>query len=406
MEFLRTLFDTSSFPARWNCGDWTAPHGWTHIISDLGIFLAYTSIPIALFWFIFRRKDLFFPAIFWLFGSFILLCGLTHLLEAIIFWEPFYRFSAVIKAMTAVVSWITVIAVVKVLPTALDLPGLKITNDKLRKEVEQRKAAELEAAQAREELENVLFVASHDLREPVRGIVSFSEMLEMEGSEQLDETGKDLLQRVTRSGKHLAQLISGIQEIAHLREDRRQTEMLDSREAIDTALAELDPLIFSSQGTVEISEKLPTLYSNRFWLERIFYNLISNALKYSEEGVPPVVEINSIPEERLEAERVGIIVSDRNATIPKSKREAIFELFRRNSHPGIEGTGAGLAIVRAAAKRYDGKVWHEARKGGGNRFFITFRDKPYRSKKTSSTGHVPSQKPSESSETLPATSPG
>ena len=92
--FFGNLFDTSSYPARWNCGEWTPLEGWLHIVSDVGIFLAYFAIPAALIYFLLKRKDTPFNGLLFLFAAFILFCGAGHLLEAIIFYYPLYRLSA------------------------------------------------------------------------------------------------------------------------------------------------------------------------------------------------------------------------------------------------------------------------------------------------------------------------
>src|SRR5579862_8300179 len=120
-DFLAKLFDTSDFPARWHCGNWSPGHGWLHIVSDLGVWSAYVAIPCVLGYFVLRRRDIPFSNIFWLFGAFILACGTTHLMEAIIFWHPVYRLAGVIKFLTAVVSWGTVIALIPTVPKALAL---------------------------------------------------------------------------------------------------------------------------------------------------------------------------------------------------------------------------------------------------------------------------------------------
>ena len=122
-DFLNKLFDTSDFPARWHCGQWTSFHGWLHIVSDLAIFGAYMAIPLILVLFTRRRRDLPkpFPSIFWLFGTFIIACGFTHLNEAIIFWTPIYRLAGLVKLGTAVVSWLTLVFLVPSIPKALAL---------------------------------------------------------------------------------------------------------------------------------------------------------------------------------------------------------------------------------------------------------------------------------------------
>ena len=125
LDFFSKLFDTSGFPPRWHCGVWTAGHGWLHIVSDLAVWSAYFTIPCILAYFVLRRRDVPFSNIFWLFGAFILACGTTHLMEAIIFWHPLYRLAGVIKLVTAIVSWGTVVALVPIVPKALAMhsPG-------------------------------------------------------------------------------------------------------------------------------------------------------------------------------------------------------------------------------------------------------------------------------------------
>ena len=136
ISFFQLLFDTSGFPARWGCGDWTPGHGWLHIGSDLAIFAACAAIPL-----------------FWLFAAFVLSCGFGRFIEATLFWHPWYRFSGVVKAVTAIVSWWTVFALVKVTPSALALPGLAKVNLQLSDEITVRKHAEGQLRQLTADLE-------------------------------------------------------------------------------------------------------------------------------------------------------------------------------------------------------------------------------------------------------------
>jgi hypothetical protein len=126
IDFFRELLDTSDFPARWYCGNWTPGHGWLHILSDLGVWSAYVAIPLVLGYFFWRRKDLPFRKIFLLFGAFIFACGTTHLMEAIIFWWPAYRLAGLIKLVTATVSSFTMLALVPVVPRVL---GMRIPEE-------------------------------------------------------------------------------------------------------------------------------------------------------------------------------------------------------------------------------------------------------------------------------------
>ncbi len=124
MDMLGWLLDPSNFPPRWRCGvGWANDPwlGWLHILSDLGVWTAYVSIPFVLVYFAAQRKDLPFRRIFILFAAFILLCGTTHLMEAIIFWWPAYRLAGAIKLVTAIVSWLTVLALIRMVPLMLTM---------------------------------------------------------------------------------------------------------------------------------------------------------------------------------------------------------------------------------------------------------------------------------------------
>jgi len=147
--FFRNLFDTEGWPARWHCGEWTGFHGWLYIISDLAIWGAYFAIPSILAAFVLRKKDVPFPRIFWLFGLFILACGTTHLVDALAFWWPAYRFNALVRFLTAVVSWGTVAALIPIVPVALALR----TPGEMEAEIAERKQVENELRNLKDELE-------------------------------------------------------------------------------------------------------------------------------------------------------------------------------------------------------------------------------------------------------------
>ncbi len=121
-DFVERLFDTAGFPPRWQCGDWDAVLGWLHILSDIGIFVAYAAIPVMLLFFVLRRRDVPLRLVFWLFAAFILSCGLTHAMDAVMFYHPMYRVLGLMKLVTAIVSLTTVAALARLVPVALQLP--------------------------------------------------------------------------------------------------------------------------------------------------------------------------------------------------------------------------------------------------------------------------------------------
>jgi PAS domain-containing protein len=155
-DFWQRLFDMSDFPPRWDCGDWTAGHGWLHIASDLGIWSAYLAIPCVLVYFAAKRPDMPFRRVFWLFGAFILACGTTHLMEIWNVWHGTYRLAGVIKVITAGLSVATAILLARLIPVASTLrsPGeLAKLNADLEHQISERGRIEEQLRQSREELE-------------------------------------------------------------------------------------------------------------------------------------------------------------------------------------------------------------------------------------------------------------
>lgn len=151
---IEKLFDAHGFMPRWQCGDWSLSLGWLHIISDFLIFVAYACIPLSLMFFALRRRDIALKGIVWLFVAFILSCGLTHLTDAAMFYYPAYRFLGMMKAITAVVSLSTVVALFVVMPTALSLPGIAEAHKLAQKEIERCRKVEIELVRTRDELES------------------------------------------------------------------------------------------------------------------------------------------------------------------------------------------------------------------------------------------------------------
>ena len=137
-HFFTKLFSTDGFPARWHCGNWTNFHGWLYIASDLGIWAAYFTIPLLLLRVMARRKDIPFNGVILLFLAFVLLCGLTHLVDALIFWWPLYRLSALLRFATAIVSLFAAYALNRIFPMLLALRSVK----ELKMEIARRKKTE------------------------------------------------------------------------------------------------------------------------------------------------------------------------------------------------------------------------------------------------------------------------
>ncbi|TLV00151.1 sensor histidine kinase [Dyadobacter luticola] len=136
--FFEGILSTKNWPARWYCGEWTDFHGWLYIISDLLIWSAYFLIPVFLMKVVMSRRDFPFPKTIWLFVAFIVLCGTTHFIDALIFWVPVYRLSALVRFFTAAVSLTTVFYLFKIFPNILSIRSVS----DLQKEITERNIVE------------------------------------------------------------------------------------------------------------------------------------------------------------------------------------------------------------------------------------------------------------------------
>ncbi|MBI3333568.1 MAG: hypothetical protein HYZ93_05715 [Candidatus Omnitrophica bacterium] len=118
--------------------------------------------------------------------------------------------------------------------------------------------------------------------------------------------------------------------------------------------------------------RLPLLRADKTWAVEAIYNLISNALKFTREGQAPEVEVVPYVSDGKISGITGIAIRDHGPGVAPEHRERIFELFQRAVGREVEGTGAGLAIVRAVAERHGGRAWVQPCQGGGSEFIITF----------------------------------
>src|SRR3979490_3429162 len=169
-SYLSWLFSPQDYMPHGMCFLWQPELIALHVASDSAIALAYYSIPIALSYFVLKRTDLAFPGIFVLTSLFILACGTTHVMGVWTLWFPDYRFDGGVKAITALLSVGTAIAIGKVMPLALALPStaqLERANQLLGGEVDQRKRAEAALREANAELERRVAARTADLQAEV-----------------------------------------------------------------------------------------------------------------------------------------------------------------------------------------------------------------------------------------------
>lgn len=243
---------------------------------------------------------------------------------------------------------------------------------KVTRDITERKRAEEQLLRKTGDLETLLFVTSHDLREPLRSIENFSRMVHDRYAAHLDDKGRDFLRRIVRGAQRMDQLMTDILTLSRAQRMELPAEEVEGESIVREALRQLEDKIKEIGATVRVAKDLPRLQGNRTWATQGVYNLIANALKFTRNGEASEVEIASYQPTVEDGPVVGIVVRDRGPGVAPEHAERIFQLFQRAVGREVEGTGAGLAIVRQVAERHGGRAWVQPREGGGSEFILTF----------------------------------
>jgi len=351
---LGLLFDTSDFNPRWSCGNWTPLHGWSHIISDLAIAAAYSVIPVALagYWWL-KRGELAFPRLFWLFAAFIFSCGSTHIVEAIIFYHPVYRFSAVMKAITAIASWATVLAILRIAPQALQLPGLQRANARLEEQLQKTRLAEAALERSNRDLEAFTGLVTHDLRNPLNSALFTTELARESAEREQSSVLAGQLSQAVQSLRHMEALIRELHNDALLRSTstgEMKDVMLD--DVVRSARLNLAPLIADRQASIDV-KTLPQIHGSYTMLVQLFINLFENAIKYAGDSEPRI----RVEEIETNNGHILIRVSDHGVGVPVDALESIFESgIRGDNARHLPGSGLGLAFTRRIMDAHGGSI--------------------------------------------------
>lgn len=225
---------------------------------------------------------------------------------------------------------------------------------------------------SRRDLETLLHVISHDLKEPLRGIAGFSEMVRTHYADRLDSSGRDFLARINGEALRMRRLLDDVLTLARARREELATTEVEGMKIVESAIERLVSTIQKTEATVWVAEDLPRLRVEPTWAVQAVFNLLSNALKFTRGGRPPEVDVIGYQPRAGEPCAAGLVVKDRGPGVAPEHEERIFQLFQRGVGREVEGTGAGLAIVKAVAERHGGRAWVRSRDGGGTEFVITF----------------------------------
>ncbi len=242
-------------------------------------------------------------------------------------------------------------------------------------DITDRKRAEDTMTTRTRELETLLTVASHDLREPLRAMSGLTGILRDDYGARLDDEGRDLLARIMRGTQRMDELIEGVALLVRAQKLTVARRPVDGRTALAEALQRLEPVITRQCANITINGPFPTIRAEKGWVVEVLYHLIGNALKFTVDGTPPIVDIAAFDASQDADGRegeAGFVIRDRGPGVPAESCERIFSLFRRAVGRHVPGTGVGLAIVREVAERHHGRAFVRARDGGGSEFIVTF----------------------------------
>jgi PAS domain S-box-containing protein len=239
-----------------------------------------------------------------------------------------------------------------------------------RKRVEGERAAyrdSLERSNA--DLAQFAYVASHDLQEPLRTIGGFAQLLERRYKGQLGAEADSFIDFIGTGVDRLQRLIDDLLSYSRAGRGELRLEPVDSRQLVEGTLASLDAVVRGAGAEVEL-EDLPTLSTDPRILGQVFQNLLSNALKFTDDSQPRV---------RVSADREdgawSFAVTDNGIGIDPAHAERIFGMFQRlHGRDEYGGTGIGLAISKRMVEHLGGRVWCEPRPEGGTVFRFTIPD--------------------------------
>lgn len=376
-EFFTKLFDSSDWPPRWHCGKWSDFHGWLYIISDLLIWAAYFAIPVIIIRFITYKRHQRFIKLYFLFAAFILACGATHFLDAITFWVPLYRLNGLVRAITAIISWLTVFTLIKLLPYAFSLKPASL----LEEEIEMRKKAEaslqkqnIELAKANKELQNHIVsvnefnrIIGHNLRGPASSMINAADFLEKSDNE---EDKKLLLSKMKSTSVLILNTINDLRDFLEiqLKHDPPKTPVAFN-DALQNSLVMLQDQVQDSHAVINTAFGEESVVYPKVYLESLFYNLVSNAIKYCKPSITPVIDI----ETKNINNQVALIVKDNGIGINLDKYGNEIFKYRKIFHRGYDSNGVGLFLTKTQLDAYDADIEVSSKENEGTTFSIYFK---------------------------------
>jgi len=258
-----------------------------------------------------------------------------------------------------------------------DLNRTTVSRDALMEEVAERKHAEQalketadKLEQVNQELQNFVYVASHDLREPLRKISAFAQLLERSLTGKLADNDLENLKFMIDGATRMTQMIDGLLSYSRVSTKVREFEAVQ----LDTVIHEikkfeLSTLLEETHTILNIPEPLPSIKADPVQIRQLLQNLIANGIKYQTRGNIPEITITA---ETIPDEMVRIKVSDNGIGVKAESQSLLFTMFKRlHSQKEYAGTGIGLAVCKKIVERHGGQIGIESKFGRGSTFWFT-----------------------------------
>ncbi len=254
---------------------------------------------------------------------------------------------------------------------ARDITERRRSEEQLRFYAQELGAANAELARSNQELDDFAYIASHDLKEPLRGIHNYATFLLEDYREELDAEGRDKLATLTRLSQRMETLIDSLLEFSRVGRVELADQETDLTALVRSTLEPLQITLREGRVDVRVPVPLPVLRCDRVRVGEVFHNLITNAIKYNDRP-DKWVEIGTRDPGPAGGPPV-LYVRDNGIGIPEKHHAVVFRIFKRlhgrDKFGG--GTGAGLTIVKKIVERHGGRVWVESAPGEGATFLFT-----------------------------------
>ncbi len=240
-------------------------------------------------------------------------------------------------------------------------------NEELAYQIREKEKRTVELEEVNKELESFSYSVSHDLRAPLRAISGFSVVLAEDYIGQLDKEARVLFSEITRNAKKMGELIDNLLEFSRLSRQDIYRDTIDMNAIVRNIVAELRNL--EPKRNIELCiQELPKIDGDKNMLKQLFFNLVSNAFKYTGKKETAIIEIGSYCRDQEQV----FYVKDNGAGFDPSYSNKLFGVFQRlHSSMEFDGTGVGLAIVQKIANKHSGKVWAEGKVGQGACFYVS-----------------------------------